>query len=240
MKILTHAPVLALLSIACLTGHAKAQQLSQTLYFGPSIPQFTSTLTFDSFTGNLDDLTSVEIYWETEIYGGQLVIDNDSTSTATGSYEFGSVIVLNNSGTEVRTIDESFQSIFSDTQVINEGTFALAPNEGDSSYDYSADGPDGISITGESKTNSGGGTVSSFVYEDYVSGIGGTADSTFDLVFDTQQYLNVSSNGGTEYAITPVYSLGSVTLVYNYVPEPVAPTMACLSLALLALRRRRF
>ncbi|MBK1830152.1 PEP-CTERM sorting domain-containing protein [Verrucomicrobiaceae bacterium R5-34] len=198
-------------------------------------------MTFESYAGDVSDIESIVISWEMDIYGGQLVIDNDAVDPATGSYEFGAKISLDSDNTDVTTVNSSFAPVFTSTEVVNSGTFSLDGNDSDGIGDYSSEGADGMAVSGESVSSSGGDTVFSGVYSQYVSGPGGSANRTFDIGIVTEQYLNVTSDGGTEYAITPVNASGIVTLVYNLktetIPEP--SSMAMLALGGLALLRRK-
>lgn len=214
-------------------------QIIQTRKFGPQIPQFSTLMTFNSYAGNLDDIESIEITWVMNIEDGFLVIDNDAPDPASGSYEFGASISVDGPATEVTMLNNEFKQIFTATEVINSGSFNLSGNVGDGPNDYSPDGPDGTSVTGSDVFGSGGDTVHSMFYDQYVSGPGGSAGSTFDIGIVTEQYLTVTSNGGTEYAITPVSASGLVKVVYNLKPVPEPSSAAMLALGGLALLRRR-
>lgn len=214
-------------------------QIVQTRTFGPDIPQFSTVMTFDSYEGDLDDIESIEIKWEMNIKDGYLVIDNDAVDPATGSYEFGASISVDGAATDVTMLNNSFDSIFTATEVINSGTFSLAGNQDDGPNDYSPDPPDGTSVTGADVTGNGGDTVNSMFYNQYVSGPGGSAGKTFNIGITTEQYLTVTSNGGTEYAITPVNAGGLVKVIYHLKPVPEPSSAAMLALGSLVLLRRR-
>lgn len=233
---------IAAMLIAGLVSIAQAQQITQTRTFGPQIPQYSTVMNFDSYAGDLDDIESIVITWEMDIKDGFLVVDNDSPDPATGNYEFGASISVDGANTDVTILNNSFGAIFTATEVINSGSFSLAGNDGDGSNDYSPDGPDGISVDGQDVSGNGGDTINSMFYDQYVSGTGGSAGATFNIGITAEQYLNVTSNGGTEYAITPVNASGIVTLVYNLkpeaIPEPSSAAMLALG-SLFFLRRKR-
>ncbi|MGB0774920.1 MAG: PEP-CTERM sorting domain-containing protein [Akkermansiaceae bacterium] len=212
----------------CLSSSLQGQQIIQTQTFGPSIPRFDTLMTFNSYAGDLSDIESIQISWTMEIQDGYLVIDNDAVESANGNYEFGASIGVNDAVTDVTLLDATFNAIFTSTEVVNSGTFSLSGNVGDGPNDFSADGPDGTGVTGSTVNGSGGGNVNSIFYGQYVSGNGGSADATFDIGISTEQYLIVNSNGGTEYAITPVNAIGEITLTYNLVPVPEPTSMLML------------
>lgn len=214
-----------------------AQTITETVNFGPAVPQYDSTLTFNSYTGDLSSLAAVEVTWDLSILNGSLIIDNDGAGAASGSYAFGAHILIDAGNTDVTLLDGSFSPIFANTEVTNNGTFSLGGNSGDGAGDYDPTGPDGLIDNGEAENGSGGGFVNSLFLAQFVSGSGGSAGSTFDIALDTSPFLNITSSGGTEYLVDPVTSFGSVTVTYHLVPEPQTALLLALG-AVLACRRR--
>jgi hypothetical protein len=217
---------------------ARAQTIVETELFGPNTPPFDTVLTFDSYNGDLSHLMSIEVTWSMSITDGFLIIDNDALASANGTYDFGAQISINQGSTSVTLLDAALNPIFTNTNVTNSGTFNLEGNEGDGGNDFDSSGPDGISITGQPASSNGGANINDLFLAQFVSGLGGSAGATFDIAIQNQPYLNVTSNGGTEYAITPVKASGSVTVTYHLVPEPGTVLLTSLGL-LFSLRRRR-
>lgn len=208
---------------------ARADLITQTLPFGPQIPNFDQTLTFQQFHGNLADLVSVHVQLDMSISGGLLVVDNDAPLPAHVHVELGAHGDL--SSVDVALLDIAFQPVTGTVNLSTGETFDLAPNEGDVPNDFDPAPPDGATHVGGLDSDSGAGFINPIFFPGYVGA------GTFDILAVATQLLDYGGVSGVELAYVPVTAEGSVTVSYNFVPEPAS---ACLlGMALLGVRKRR-
>ncbi len=130
-------------------------------------------------------------------------------------------------------LTDTFSPIISNLEAVNEATFHLAPNEGDGLGDYDPTGPDGALLIGETVTSSGSGEVGSMFWGGYA----GTG--TFTIQANASQVGSLSFNSGIETASTPVLANGSITVTYEFIPEPSVALLAGIAGLGMAFRRRR-
>ncbi len=212
-----------------------AVTISQTKPFSGQ-PNISPTLTFNQFDDSAPDvnLTGIEIIFNMDISGGQLVLDNDASGPASGSFVFGSKGSL--SSTDVSLFDGTPQPIPADLTVTTGSAFNLDPNEGDESGDYDPCAPDGMSYDGGIASENSAGFVGAAFFTTGVKGYTGTG--TYDITAELTQWLNYGGIGGIEFSVSPVTASGSVEIIYTYVPEPA--TIAMLGLgSMMFLRKRR-
>jgi len=221
---------LSMVMVLLVGSVAMGDPIIQTEPFS-GIPSLTETLTFDQFdnVGGTLTLQSVEVIFQLEISGGQLVLDNDGLEAASGSYEFGAK--GNIASTDVSLVNGSFQPVTSELGALHDANFSLTANVGDGSGDYDPNSPDGLKYDGGTEDDSDSGFISPLVFVDYI----GTG--TYDIDAVVTQWQEFGGVSGIEWAVNPVSASGSVTVIYNYIPEPAA--LSLLALGGLALIRRR-
>ncbi len=205
--------------------------LTQTFTFGPDTPIYTDVLTFQKYGGNAADITSINISYDMDISGGQMIADNDSPTPQSFSIAFGADGSA--SSNDVTLLDTAFQPIFSNLSVTNSADLNLAPNSGDGALDFDPTPPDGTAVVGQSISGSGSQDVNALFYSQFAGG------GTFDLAIDVSQVVDFGQSNGVEFAFAPVQAGGSVTITINLVPEPSVGLLSMIGIWLLAMRRRR-
>ena len=217
-------------AVVLVAGPAMAAQIIQTEAFSGT-PDLTRTLTFDEFDdlGGTLTLTSIQVSVSLSAIGGQLILDNDGESSASGSFDFGAKGDI--SSTDVSLLDAGLFPVTSEVQAGHNQAFSLDPNTGDGPSDFDPTAPDGLQYNGGTETDSDSGLISGTVFNQYI----GTG--TYDIDVDVTQWQDFGGLSGIEWAVTPVSASGNVTVIYNYIPEPA--TLGLLSLGALALLRRR-
>ena len=208
---------------------ACAATITQTKNFNV-IPNMNGSLVFNKFNSALGSLTSIQIRLTLQTSGGQLIIDNDNTLPASGTFEFGAMGSI--SSTKVALLDSSHMAIPGTAGAYTSQAFTLTANAGDGMGDYDPTPTDGLLYNGGIETDNKSGFVGSFAWGDY------TGSDTYNIDYSILQWLDfVGSIGGIEYAILPVNASGNVTVVYGYVPEPA--TIGLLAVGAIALLRKR-
>ena len=216
-------------------GTANAAISTQTQSFS-GIPNLSGSSTFNQFNTALGTLTSIQVLLYLETYGGQLILDNDSTSPASGTFQFGSVGKLN--ATDVALFDSSFQPIPGQVNAYHSQAFSLAADNGDGLHNYDPTGPDGLSYIGDLEGGVKFGFVGSTFWAAGTKGFLGTG--TFNVNYAIDQWVDYGGIGGIEYAVTPPNISGHVTIAYTYNPVPEPATIGLLTIgAFAALRRNR-
>lgn len=218
MKIIRIMPIVAVvIAVLVLSTSSIAGTIEQTKTFDGT-PDFSRLLTFDQFNdqGGSCTLTSIRVILTLNVEGGQIVLDNDSETQATGTFEFGGKCGITSS--QVALLNNSSQPIFGQAAAIHSESVTLAANEGDGSKDYSGLGPDGMIYQGGSETD----TKSGYIGSSYWTGFIGTG--TYDIGLSAIQWSSCSTISGVEYSVTPVTASGTVKVIYEAtcVPEPSA------------------
>lgn len=219
----------AAIVVAVSGAAARADIITQTVPFGPEIPNFDETLTFEQFHGNLADLISVHVQFDMSISGGLLVVDNDAPTPAVVDVQLGAEGDL--SSLDVALLDLTFQPVTGTVTLATGAMFNLGPQVGDGTNDFDPTPPDGATHVGGVDSDTGMGFINPVFFAQYVGA------GTYDILVSTDQLLDYGSVSGVEVAFVPVSAEGTVTITYEYVPEPA--TAGLLSLSLLALRKRR-
>ncbi len=211
-------------------GLASAATITQTKTFS-GIPNISGPLTFNKFDSSLGTLTSIQVYFTLQVNGGQLILDNDSDSPASGIFEFGAI--GNISSSDVSLIDSATTVIPGPIEAYNSQAFSLNANVDDGPGDYDPAGPDGLQYDGGIESGDTSGFVGSMVWGGYI----GTG--TYDIDYTVIQWLDYGSVSGVEVAYTPVSADGDVTMIYKYniIPEPA--TMVLLAIGAVAILRKK-
>lgn len=199
-------------------------------------PNINNTFTFNQFNTSLGTLTGIQITLTVNSQGGIYVLDNDSDSAATGTFEFGAMGSM--SSTDVILLNSMFASIPGNVGAYQTQTFSLAADNGDGIGNLDSTGPDGMAYIGHSESGSGTGTVSNMLWSMGTKGFLGTG--TYNILCNIMQWSNLTSTGGVEYSVTPVTASGSVQVSYIYdaIPEPA--TLVILALGALIPMKKRF
>jgi len=221
-------------AIALLVGvsMASAASITQTETFG-GVPNFSQTLTFDKFDdqGGTLTLLSVFVEMDMDVQDGLLVLDNDGVDPASGSYEFGGK--ANITSTDVSLLDAAFQPVTAELDALTLGSFSLDPNDGDVVGDFSPVGLDALVVNGTPQADADSGFIADLLEGQFV----GTG--TFDVLATATQWSDFGGVSGIEWAVTPVTANGSVTVTYNYIPEPATMSLLGIGGVAALMRRRR-
>ena len=211
-----------------------ALTITQTKLFGPNTPNMNGSLNFNQFnsSGGLT-LQSIQVSLTLQTSGGQLRLDNDSESPASGIFHFGAKGTI--SSTDVTLLNTSFQPVPGEVNAIYSQAFNLAANVGDEPNDYDPSPPDGLLYNGGDMNNSKSDYITSLVWYAGTKGFIGTG--TYNINYQVNQWLDYGSIGGIEYAVNPVTASGSAEVVYTYVPEPA--TITLLAVGAFAIRKRK-
>jgi len=210
-----------------------AATIVQTQNFS-GIPNIGGSLTFNQFNNSGGTLQSINVLLYLESSNGQLILDNDGLTTASGTFEFGAAGDLADT-TDVVLFSSSFSPIPGQVSAYHTGTFNLAANVGDGPLDFSPAGPDGMLYTGDLEGGVATGFVGSAFWSAGTKGFTGTG--TFNIKYSIEQWINYGSIGGIEYAVNPVNTTGHVTIAYNYIPEPA--TIVLLTIGAFASIKRK-
>lgn len=226
------AKCLAFVACVSLIWSSTAQAfptITQTIPFGPDIPDYTETLTFNQFNGLIADLISIEVSMELNVDGGLLIMDNDSPNNAHVDAHIGADGAI--MSVDVALLDCAFQPVVANVMAETIQSFDLAPNIGDGANDFDPSPPDGAQLNGGAATDSDNGFVCNTFWGGYVG------PGTFDIDANIDQFFDYGAVSGVEIGYTPVTADGTVTVVYNFVPEPA--TIGLLVIGGLAMLRRR-
>ena len=231
-RILRNRGLVVVFALLASVSLASAASITQTQLFGGT-PSLQQTMTFDEFDdmGGSLILLSVFVSMDLDVAGGFMVLDNDGEFGASGMYDFGADALLSSS--DVSLLNTALLPVLTKLEALTSGAFTLAANDGDALGDFSAIGPDSLIVTGLSQTDADSGFLADLVEPQFI----GT--STFDLVVDATQRSDFGGVGGIEWAVTPVTANGSVTVVYNYVPEPATMSLLAVGGVAALIRRRR-
>ena len=225
--------VIALVTVAGCASVASAGMVgstSQTQNFGPQAPNFTTSLVFNQFSGNLADLMSVEVIVDLSVDGGSASVDNDGETSTTVDVEFGTSLGISSS--DVSLLDSTFDPVTAGVNVLTNPSLSLAANDGDDINQFDVGGPDFDMITGVSGTDSDSGFIDSMFFNDYV----GTGTFAIDAIANTE--FSITGGSAVQGSFVNQTASGSITVIYNFVPAPGAAALFGLG-GLAAARRRR-
>jgi len=199
------------------------------------IPNYFTPLTFSKFNVPGATLNSIKVTCNLNISGGQLIVDNDGAGPATVTVGLGAYGNL--SSTDVTLKDASNHAIPPQVNCSTGSTFNLGADNGDGPLNVDPNPPDGATHNGGPASNSKSGFVGSAYFSHYIG------SGTYNVNAEVSQLLYFGGIAGIEGTFTPVWSGGSVEVIYDYgpVPEPsgvlaLAGGLGCL---VPVLRRRR-
>jgi hypothetical protein len=207
-----------------------------TIFQSESAVAFTASgtrdFTFVKFDtmGGTRTLTSVTLSFSFDKTGGSYGVDNDSDVS-------GDITFTHNLAGRLSSADVSVGTAGTYVNALSEATFAIGADDGDADVTYNAEPgdpdfklyePTSILATGHSATIASGswGAYST-------SGAG-----TFAVRFQASQTFGVDGVGGLQSQTIASQATPTVTVTYNYIPEPSAALLGGLGMLCL-LRRRR-
>lgn len=229
MKLAKYLALVACVSLSWSSAAQAFPTISQTKFFGPDIPDYDETLTFNQFNGNLVDLVSIEVSLELNVEGGVLIMDNDSPNNAHVDAHLGADGTI--SSVDVGMLKCPFIPVVGAVTAETIQSYDLTAQAGDGLNDFDPTPSDGAQLNGTPATDSDNGFVCSTFWGGYVGA------GTFDVLAEIDQFFDYGAVSGVEIGYTPVAADGHVTIVYEFVPEP--STLALLALGGLGLIRRR-
>ena len=206
-------------------------QLSQTATFSGT-PDFSQSLTFNKYTGNLSDLIGITVSYSLNIAGGSYSVDNDSPVSVNNiQASFGANLSLSSS--DVALLTSNFQPVITNANALNTATFNLGPDQGDGTATFSTSPIDSATLYGKDATTSGSGSIGNFAWSQFVGA------GTFNINALASQQGSLSYNSGISTLSTPLDAKGTVTVTYLTVPEPSGSLLLGLTCAGALLRRKR-
>jgi hypothetical protein len=213
---------------------AFALTITQTKDFN-GISNFSRNLTFNKFNNNGGSYTlnSIQVTVALNVNGGQITIDNDGESPASGTYAFGATTTI--LSLDVNLVNSSFYLIQGNARATHTDTFDLEGNVGDTTFEIDPNSPDGMQYWGTLESDSKTDFVGSSAWAGY-TGLG-----TYDIFVSTEHTAEILSDDNYIYFFaTPATSWGSVTITYDYtVPEPATIALLCTGLVFLLKRKNK-
>ena len=209
---------------------ASASPIVQVQSFGPGTPNFIQTLTFNEYSG-VDPLGSIEVKLDLAITGGQLYVDNDGGDIATVTVYLGAYGDITSA--DVTLLDAAFNPVTATASCSTSDTFNLDPDDGDGTGNVDPSPLDGATLSGGSVCDSQSGLINAAFFGDY------TGTGTYTIDIDIKQILDFGSVGGVEGGFSPVTACGSVTVIYNPIPEPMTLSLLALGGLVTLIRRKK-
>ncbi|MCC7474427.1 MAG: PEP-CTERM sorting domain-containing protein [Pirellulales bacterium] len=220
----------ATLLAGILSAPVFATTSTETEFFGPGTPNFTSTLNFDKFDPSLGSLNSIKIEMSVAVAGGSLTIDNDGEGPATVNVELGAKGELSSGDVNL------FPGLVPPVVSSSGSGYVLNPDNGDGPFNIDPTGPDGAVMLGAAGWNLGWYFVTPLAHPDYVG-----ASQTFNIDAVVSQILDFGGVGGVEGSFSPVDANGYVSVTYDYtsnIPEPASIGLLGSCLLAFAMFRR--
>jgi hypothetical protein len=209
-----------------------AAQLKQTFDIKSNV---NSYFNFDQFDESLGNLRSIAILFCLQITDGQLILDNDGTSRATGDLQFGARGSI--SSTDVVLLNSSYMPTLENVFAVNEQTFNLAADNGDGLSVFDSSSPDGLLCIGIPQMGVQFGFIDKAFWSMGTKGFLGSG--TFDINYSVMQLVDYGSIRLISYAVNPVETEGYITLIYNYQPTPEVGTILFFAIGTSFLKLRK-
>jgi hypothetical protein len=201
-----------------------AVMLTQTQYFSGS-SNSNGTLTFNQFDRATGPLKSISILFYLETFGGRLILDNDSTASASGFFEFGASGSIGSN--DVALLNPSYIPCLGNVKAIHKQSFSLSPDNGDG-LNFDSSTPDGLSFNGHPEIASAADIIGEAFWN---IGKGFLGTSSFGINYSIIQWVDYGSLASMSYAVGPVSFEGLVTLIYTYETAPEPATILFFGLA---------
>lgn len=206
-----------------------ALMLTQTQYFSGS-SNSAGTLTFDQFNRANGHLKSISILFYLETFGGRLILDNDSTSSASGNFEFGASGSIGSN--DVALLNSSYAPCLGNVKAIHTQSFSLSPDNGDG-LNLDSSIPDSLLFNGHPEIAS----AADFIGDTFWNiGKGFLGTSSFGINYSIIQWIDYGSLASMSYAVNPVSFEGLVSLIYTYETAPEPATLLFFGLAIAIVR----
>ncbi|MFA7368870.1 MAG: choice-of-anchor E domain-containing protein [Kiritimatiellales bacterium] len=203
---------------------------------GNSDNKSVDTWSFDEFNtlGGALTLNSVQIIFSTQAWDGYIGTDNDGANGASGTVSFN----LYNALTSGKTlVNSSGSEAWANQYIRRATTFNLAADDLDGAG-YQEGGTDWDSFSGPTEGNADTASANIFIHDALKSFYQGTG--TFNMSATSYQQLNAIIGGYSEVQASSQLAKGSVTIIYDYIPEPATASMSILVLIAGFWIRRRF
>lgn len=226
----TSLKIAALLLVA---GSTQAATITQTRTFSGQ-PNYSADMSFNRFDDHGGAWTLTNIFIQVTLNtaaGASLGIDNDGAVAANGSVEFGSSGILSSEDVGLNKVGTGAFS--GSLKSVSQKTMNLSADDGDTTT-YSILGSDYDALVTSVTSVSTSAYLRSTVFGDYV----GT--DTYTLNYTVSQWMSMGAFSGAQFQGNPVAANGSVTVTYNFIPEPASASMAILVLIAGFWVRRRF
>jgi hypothetical protein len=226
-KILLIIPALL---VACAV---QADTITQTRTFSGQ-PNYSSVLTFNQFDNHGGAWTLESIYISVVLNtasGAYLGIDNDGLTSADGTVSFGSNGSI--TGSSVTLLTPSFTTFYAALVSTSSKQMLLDADDGDSTV-FSTSGSDYDSMVTAYTSTDANTYIASAVFAQY------TGTGTYTITYGVNQYMNIGAFSGVQFQGDPTTADGSITVAYNYIPEPATASMMAVIAGLGFLIRRRF
>ena len=157
----------------------------QTQTFGPDTASFSTAMTFNKYSGNINDITGIIVDLSVTSVGGLAQIDNDAIQVRDVHVEFGNTGYLNSADV---TLPSSLTNPLAPLKTVTSGDFHFEVTNGDprGTIEVEVGDVDYGELAGGTVTNSLSGNVLSTTYSEYV-GVG-----TFLITGLMDSYLEIT------------------------------------------------
>ncbi len=227
----------SLLFVASFGGSAYAATIVQTESF-MFVPSDSQALTFEKFDtqGGTRTLNSVSVSVVLNKTGGRYQIDNDSAETGTIVLTHRIIGQLTSSDVSLRKMDGSFVGQNGSVTATNTLNTSIGATTGDDVNTFNNTGlADYVRFDPADTTVSDSGVIHSADQSGYIAS---GSSTNFGLTFSGDQFTNASGVGGLQQLILVSDVSGTVTVTYDFVPEPSTALLGGVGLLLMFRRRR--
>lgn len=207
-----------------------AEIISETKYFS-GIGCLNGSLTFSQFDNSSHILQSIGILMYLQSSGGILILDNDSSKAASGTFQFGNVGSVNSS--DVILLNSSYLPCLSQCSAVHNQAFSLAPDNGDGMLGFDSSTPDGLSYSGTTEINVLYGSVDNAFWSLGRKGFLGT--NSFNINYSVKPLIDYGNLSGMSFAVCPPAANGFITIIYTF-EAPEVSTIFFFTCSLFILR----